>query len=100
MVTDTSSAIPRDRIALIDILRGFVIVLMALDHTREFTHDSGWAFNPLGPEAHPVIYFTRWITHLCAPTFVLLAGVSIRLAAHSDGDGLDAVRDDHAVAPG
>lgn len=70
-----------NRIALIDILRGFVIVLMALDHTREFTHDSGWAYNALGPEAHPAVYATRWITHLCAPTFVLLAGVSIRLQA-------------------
>ena len=43
------------------------------------TNDSGWAYNALGPEAHPLIYATRWITHLCAPTFVLLAGVSIRL---------------------
>lgn len=74
---------PRDRIALIDILRGFVIVLMALDHTREFTNDSGWAYNALGPEAHPLIYATRWITHLCAPTFVLLAGVSIRLQSQN-----------------
>ncbi|HOZ27524.1 MAG TPA: heparan-alpha-glucosaminide N-acetyltransferase domain-containing protein [Hyphomonadaceae bacterium] len=74
-----TTAPTRDRIALIDILRGFVIVLMALDHTREFTNDSGWAYNALGPEAHPLIYATRWITHLCAPTFVLLAGVSIRL---------------------
>ncbi len=62
-------------------MRGIVIILMALDHIREFTHDSGWAYNALGPEAHPVIYITRWITHFCAPTFVLLAGVSIRLQA-------------------
>lgn len=74
-----TTAPTRDRIALIDILRGFVIVLMALDHTREFSNDSGWAYNALDPEAHPLIYVTRWITHLCAPTFVLLAGVSIRL---------------------
>ncbi len=82
-MTEPSAAypVPRDRIALIDILRGFVIVLMALDHTREFTHESGWAYNALGPESPPLIYATRWITHLCAPTFVLLAGVSIRLQA-------------------
>ena len=71
-----------NRIALIDILRGLVIVIMALDHTREFTHASGWAYNPLSPEdSTPLIYATRWITHLCAPTFVFLAGVSIRLQA-------------------
>lgn len=78
-MTETAAA-PR-RIVLIDILRGFVIVLMALDHIREFTHESGWAYNALGPEAHPAIYATRWITHLCAPVFVLLAGASIRLQA-------------------
>lgn len=83
MGTDgATSPIPHDRIALIDILRGLVIVIMALDHTREFTHASGWAFNPLSPTAStPLIYATRWITHLCAPTFVFLAGVSIRLQA-------------------
>lgn len=84
-MTDTpaASSLPRDRIAMIDTLRGFVIIIMALDHTREFTHASGWAYNALGPEAHPLIYATRWIIHLCAPTFVLLAGVSIRLQSVS-----------------
>lgn len=70
------------RIATIDILRGLVIVLMALDHTREFTNASGWAFNPLSAEdSTPLLYVTRWITHLCAPSFVFLAGVSARLQA-------------------
>lgn len=71
-----------NRIAIIDILRGIVIVLMALDHTREFTHASGYAYNALSPvDSTPLIYATRWITHLCAPTFVFLAGVSVRLQA-------------------
>lgn len=70
----------QSRIATIDILRGLVIVLMALDHTREFTNASGWAFNPMNPEdSTPLLYVTRWITHLCAPSFVFLAGVSARL---------------------
>jgi uncharacterized membrane protein len=70
------------RIATIDILRGLVIVIMALDHTREFTNASGWAFNPLSAEdSTPLLYVTRWITHLCAPAFVFLAGASARLQA-------------------
>lgn len=78
-----------NRIALIDILRGLVIVIMALDHTREFTHTSGWAYNPLSPaDSTPLVYATRWITHLCAPTFVFLAGVSIRLQAINGRTGL------------
>lgn len=72
----------RQRIAAIDVLRGLVIVFMVLDHTREYTHASGYAFNPLEPsQTTPLIYATRWITHLCAPTFVFLSGVSIRLQA-------------------
>jgi uncharacterized membrane protein len=58
----------------IDCLRGTVMVLMALDHTRMF----------LGPEvdlrtAAPALFFTRWITHFCAPVFVLLAGTAAYL---------------------
>jgi uncharacterized membrane protein len=83
-VTQTASktGAPSDRIATIDILRGLVIVIMALDHTREFTNASGWAFNPLSAEdSTPLLYATRWITHLCAPAFVFLAGASARLQA-------------------
>jgi len=76
----TEGTADQHRIATIDILRGLVIVIMALDHTREFTNASGWAFNPLSAEdSTPLLYATRWITHLCAPAFVLLAGVSARL---------------------
>lgn len=72
----------QNRLALIDILRGLVIIIMALDHTREFTNSSGWAFNPLSADdSTPLLYATRWITHLCAPTFVFLAGASVRLQA-------------------
>jgi uncharacterized membrane protein len=72
----------RERIAAIDVLRGLVIVIMALDHTREFTHASGYAYNVLSPvQSTPLLYATRWITHLCAPTFVFLAGAGIRLQA-------------------
>jgi uncharacterized membrane protein len=54
------------------------MVLMALDHTREYFSSS--TINPLDPQRTTVaLYFTRWITHLCAPTFVFLAGTAIYL---------------------
>lgn len=69
------------RISEIDMLRGLVIVLMALDHVRDyFITAGGFAINPLDPaQTTSLLYATRWITHLCAPTFVLLSGVSAYL---------------------
>lgn len=68
----------RERIQAIDILRGVVIVLMVLDHVRTFLHASEYAYDPLDPaQTTALVYVTRWITHLCAPTFVFLSGVSI-----------------------
>lgn len=69
------------RISEIDMLRGLVIVLMALDHVRDyFFLNGGLGTNPLDPQTTTVwLYTTRWITHLCAPTFVFLSGVSAYL---------------------
>lgn len=63
------------RITSIDTLRGLVIVIMGLDHVRDFF--SSTQFDPMNPtETTPLWFFTRWVTHYCAPTFVFLAGVS------------------------
>lgn len=63
-------------------LRGIVMIIMALDHVRDFFHIHAYTDDPLNVETTtPILYFTRWITHLCAPTFVFLSGVSIYLQA-------------------
>src|SRR3569832_2772900 len=72
----------RERVAAIDVLRGAVMVLMLLDHVRDLVHVQAHDFSPTDPDRTTlVLFFTRWITHFCAPIFVLLAGVGIRMLA-------------------
>jgi len=81
-MTDNTPRSPTGRLAGIDLLRGLVMVIMLLDHTRDYVHEDVYTNDPLDPATStPWLYVTRWITHLCAPTFVLLAGTSTGIQA-------------------
>ncbi|RYC71598.1 MULTISPECIES: DUF1624 domain-containing protein [Spirosoma] len=70
-----------NRITTIDVTRGLVMVIMALDHVRDLLHTPALTQNPTDlATTTPAIFLTRWITHLCAPTFVFLSGVSAYLS--------------------
>ncbi|MCB9841195.1 MAG: DUF1624 domain-containing protein [Phycisphaeraceae bacterium] len=91
---------PRPRLDAIDQLRGLVMILMALDHARDY-----FAPFPHAPEdlsqASPTLFLTRWITHFCAPVFVFLAGTSIWLKQSRDQQraGASPPRTDTTDAP-
>ncbi|HWJ90738.1 MAG TPA: heparan-alpha-glucosaminide N-acetyltransferase domain-containing protein [Flavisolibacter sp.] len=72
------------RIASIDIVRGLVMIIMALDHTRDLIHVSSVTQSPTDLATTTVpLFFTRWITHLCAPTFVFLSGSSAYISSRN-----------------
>jgi len=72
---------PKQRIQSIDILRGIVMLIMALDHARDYLYVTSWTDDPLNlTTTTPQLFFTRWITHFCAPVFVFLSGTSAFLA--------------------
>jgi len=80
------AAVKSRRIESIDLLRGTIMIIMALDHVRDYFHAYSYLYDPTDLQHTTApIFLTRWITHFCAPIFMLLAGVSACLYGLKNG---------------
>src|ERR1700741_4232386 len=76
-ITEVRTTFTKARITSIDFLRGTIMIIMALDHVRDYLYTDSFFYDPLDlGKTSGILFFTRWITHFCAPIFMLLAGAS------------------------
>lgn len=80
----------RDRLTSVDALRGLAMIVMALDHVRDFIHRGAMSQSPTDlATTTPLLFMTRWVTHFCAPVFMFTAGIGayFYLSRRSLGEG-------------
>src|SRR5580698_6814452 len=83
MAAGVQTAAPRIRVESVDLVRGIIMALMAIDHVRDYF---GARVNPTDPATTTVaLFFTRWATHFCAPVFFFLMGTGAFLALRRKG---------------
>lgn len=78
-------ATARPRLASIDALRGFIMVVMLLDHVRETWFLHMQVPDPVDPSVSPALFFTRWASNICAPLFIFLTGLGAALYCRNYG---------------
>ncbi len=82
----SSGARTATRVQALDVLRGLVMILMALDHTRDYVHAAAMSFQPEDlRQTTAAIFMTRWVTHFCAPVFMFTAGAGAFLRLERGG---------------
>src|SRR4051812_41934222 len=85
--TNANMLVDTRRINSIDFTRGLVMIIMALDHVRDLIHVNSITDSPTNLQTtSPALFFTRWITYICAPTFVFLAGTSAYLSVQRNNN--------------